>query len=310
MANTAVTSSLTPASNTAGKATTVRNFKITDIPAAMDKMKWPVSAALMRHWFQGVPWATEDGAMSASVKRHTRIAPAQHIEESIVKMQWLLSYARAQRAKDDLKLNWNNAAATKVIKQKILNAFNKHTPGCYPLQFNGKASDAEAFGYANTRDVTFDTFGDDIDDLRGALANFNLRVAVEGSVIVSDKKITFIADKLGFYVEDAYDFNDDGMIGQPLGYWNHDGIAPSASHAIMTNAGIDHMQSALALQKMLGDESAGSKHKDLEGNRFFLIMNSHFVKYRNTYNKGGDFRVYSDVLYEAIPPASFEVDKL
>jgi hypothetical protein len=309
MANTAVTSSLTPASNTAGTATTVRQFKVSDIPAAMDKMKWPVSAALMRHWFRGNPWTTEDGGMSAAVKNHKQMAPSEYIEESIVKMQWLLGYPRAQRAKDDLKANWKNASATKLIKQNILNAFSSHAPGSYPLQFNGKASDAEKFGYANTRAVTFETFGDDVNDLRGALANFNLRVATEGTVNVLDDKIIFVADKLGFYVEDAYDFNDEGMIGQPLGYWRFDGIAPSASHALMTNAGINQTQSGVAWQTVFGNERTDSRYKDLEGERYFLIMNSHFVKYRDTYHKGGDFRVYSDILYETVQPTTFEIIK-
>ena len=309
MANTAVTSSLTPASNTAGTVTAVRNFKITDIPTAMDNMNWPVSAALMRHWFRGEPWNTEDGGMNAAVKNHKQMAPSEYIEDSIVKMHWLLTYTRAQRAKDDLKSNWNNASATKLIKQNILNAFSSHAPGSYPLSFNGKASDAEAFGYANSRAVTIETFSDDVDDLRGALANFNLRVAVEGSVNILDDKIIFVANKLGFYVEDAYDFNDEGMISQPLGYWRFDGIAPSAPHAIMTNSGIDQAQSGLAWQTMFGSERAEARYKDLQGKRYFLITNSHFVKYRETYLKGGDFRVYSDVLYEAIQPTTFEITK-
>lgn len=37
MSSTRVTSTVTPASDTAGKVTTVRQFKITDIPDAMDK---------------------------------------------------------------------------------------------------------------------------------------------------------------------------------------------------------------------------------------------------------------------------------
>ncbi|WWL44175.1 DUF6402 family protein [Pseudomonas parakoreensis] len=63
MADTVVASSLTPASNKAGQSTVVRLFKVSDIPAAMDKMKWPVAAALMRHWFNGAPWKNASGGM-------------------------------------------------------------------------------------------------------------------------------------------------------------------------------------------------------------------------------------------------------
>ena len=40
-------SNLSPASNTQGTPVQARLFKITDIPAAMDAIDWPVSAALI-----------------------------------------------------------------------------------------------------------------------------------------------------------------------------------------------------------------------------------------------------------------------
>lgn len=64
-------SNLSPTSNQQGTAVQARLFKITDIPAAMGAMGWPVSAALMRHWFQGQPWPTADGGMAEQVKDHT-----------------------------------------------------------------------------------------------------------------------------------------------------------------------------------------------------------------------------------------------
>lgn len=33
-----------------------RVLYLNEIPGAMDKMKWPVSAAMMRHWFENPAW--------------------------------------------------------------------------------------------------------------------------------------------------------------------------------------------------------------------------------------------------------------
>lgn len=239
------------------------------------------------------------------------MAPAEYIEESIVKMQWLLGHTRVIKSRDELRANWNNPAGTEQIKELIRKVFSNSAHGTYPLQFNGKASAAEAFGHANTRQITFDTFGDEINDLRGALANFNLRVTAEGLVNVFNNKISFTANKIGFYAEDSYDFHDEfGLFSQPLGFWNAEGIAPSISNAILTNYSITQSQSSLVKSSIFTpNKNINDKFLDLEGSRYFLITNKHFDKYRKAYNKGGDFRVYSDILYEEVQPITFEVLK-
>ncbi|MHC8346836.1 DUF6402 family protein [Pseudomonas sp. RT6P73] len=301
MADTKIASSLTPASNQAGKSAAVRQFKITDIPDAMDKMKWPVAAKLMRHWFNGKPWPTVDGAMSKEVKDHVALPKDPYVEDTIVKMAWLNQFEPAKAVIKELKSVWNNPAAQKNISDKIKTKYLGKAPGVYPFKFDGSARKVEEFGYSNNRAVKFGLI-EKTDELRAALANFNVRVFPEGKVIISVDSVQLFADRIGFYVEDAYDFNDapDDNFSQPLGYWNFDGITNPA-YATAANAGMAQMKSDMASNPFLNPQDAQKMFKELDESRYFYISNSHFVKYRTDFGKGGDFQVLSDVQYESVP---------
>ncbi|WP_192562872.1 DUF6402 family protein [Pseudomonas gozinkensis] len=308
MTGATVTASMTPASNKAGQcAIAKRKFGITDIPAAMDKMKWPTSAALMRRWFAGMPWSTSDGGMDELTKNHLKEAPQEYIDDAIVKMSWLLSFERASKEYEYLKSVWNSPNGQKQIRAAILKKFKDKPDGKYPLAF-GSAREAEDFGYSNTVSVKMAQWRIDVlDDLRGALANFNLRVIAEGDVVIVSKKIEFLVSKLGFYVEDSYDFGDGSdFISQPLGFWNFDGtvIPPEA---IARNISINSNQTAMMETGALSPADVAEVFKDLEGARLYLIQNSDFVEYRQCHGKGGDFRVLSDIKYETISPTTIAI---
>jgi hypothetical protein len=132
---TTARSTLSPSSNRQGAVTQLRQFKITDIPAAMDKMNWPVAAALMRHWFQGNPWPTTDGGMSSEVKNHNTWPNAQYIEESIVRMNWVLGFERARAAVAALRKNWCNSNAIPIIHKKINQRFSNAKKRDSPINF-------------------------------------------------------------------------------------------------------------------------------------------------------------------------------
>ncbi|RON08106.1 hypothetical protein BK659_16215 [Pseudomonas brassicacearum] len=308
MTNTAVTANMTPASNKAGQcAIAKRKFGISDIPAAMDKMKWPTSAALMRRWFNGNPWPTPDGGMDEVTKNHGKEIPQEYVDDSIVKMSWLLTFERVKKDYDYLKSMWNSPNGQKQIRAAVLKKFKDQPDGKHPLAF-GSAREAEDFGYSNTVSVTMGQWRIDVlDDLRGALANFNLRVISEGDVVIVSKKIEFQVKRLGFYVEDSYDFGDGSdFISQPLGFWNFDGtvIPPEA---VARNISINSNQTAMMETGALNPADVAEVFKELEGARFYLIQNSDFVEYRQCHGKGGDFRVLSDIKYETIAPTTIVI---
>ena len=121
--------------------------------------------------------------------------------------------------------------------------------------------------------------------------------------------MTFIAERIGFYAEDAYDFNDDGLLSQPLGYWNFDGIAPGVTDGLSSDISIGYEKVKAVATAPFSSDDIEQRFKDLESKRYFLITNSHFVQYRSAQKKGGDFVAYSEIGYEAITPVVFEFKK-
>jgi hypothetical protein len=319
MAATAVATTMTPASNKVGQSATARQFKITDIPDTMKKMKWPVAADLMNHWFSGKPWPTDDGGMDDKVKKHDVFAPKEYIEESIVKMSWVSGFERANSAIKHLRGGWNSPAGVTLIKSRLRRAFSGKASGCYPVAFNGVASVAEKFGYSNNKVVEFEQAGsDEVNELRAALANFNMRVIAEGVVVITDKSIVFTPSQLGFYVEDSYDFNDGvALFSQILGYWNFDKLVTDPVEGAKANAKLAVQMNAVMAesqyQGMRGQQSTQQKdeavrrYRELEGKHYMLVQNSDFRDYRDLNKKGGDFRVYSDIMYEPVTAAPIEI---
>ncbi|MEO8646594.1 DUF6402 family protein [Pseudomonas sp.] len=319
MAVTTVATTMSPASNKVGQPATARQFKISDIPNTMKKINWPVAADLMNHWFISKPWPIEGGGMDDAVKRHEVFAPAEYINESIVKMSWVTGFERAKAAITHLRATWNSPRGIELIKNRIRRAFSDKAPGQYSVAFNGVASAAERFGYSNNKVVEFEQAGsDEVNELRAALANFNMRVIAEGMVVVTDKDIVFIPSQLGFYIEDAYDFNDGTVFySQVLGYWNFDKLVTDPVEGAKENAKLAaEMNSVMAeskYQEIRGQQSAQQKgevvrrYRELEGKHYMLVQNSDFRDYRDLNKMGGDFRVYSDILYEGVTATPIEI---
>ncbi|WP_018927435.1 DUF6402 family protein [Pseudomonas umsongensis] len=311
MAATTIKSIMTPASNQVGQTVAVRQFRITDIPAAMKKIQWPVAADLMLHWFAGKPWpTTKDGGMEEEVKSHKKFAPDEYINESIVKMSWALKFARTKESVERLRTKWNNPAGIALIKKKMIPVYGGRTPGVYPFAFNGVASAVERFGYANSETIEFNQDGEDeVNELRAALANFNIHVFAEGEIIVTKKNVVFLPVRIGFYIEDSYDFNDGlSLYSQGLGYWNFDGIEADIVEGAKKNSSY-----ALEKNKIRFNSRGGmspekqAAFNELERKHYMLVQNSDFREYREKNRKGGDFRVYSDILYESVTAAPIEI---
>lgn len=312
MADTIATSTLTPKANTDGKTVPVRQFKITDIPDAMRKMDWPVAAQLMEYWFNGEPWPTEDGSIVAAVKSHHEHAPKKYINESIIKMDWVLSFPKVHSYLDELRAVWRGPRAQDEICKKFKNNFGSALPATYKLNFFGHGPLAENFGYFNYKRVDFDPVGGEVDELRAALGNFNLRVVAEGDMVVTASAYVFYPVKLGFYIDDCYDFNDESDWWRPsqlLGFWGFNGLAMSIPEVMARGLSTDEQLQSLALQSMTGDEKFfDQRYADIDSQRYYLIQNKNFQDYRRKYSRGGDFKISSDIYYEDIvsPPLVFE----
>ena len=164
---------------------------VTDIPGIMDANKWPVGAALMRHWL--------------SLDANASAPP----NETIVKMDWVLGFSRAKSVYDKIfsEKQYVNQAARREIDAMIKRTL-KGRDGQF-CSLNRPASQVED-DYINTRQVG--SVFDSPDDMMAALGKFNLRMAVSGYV---KGRCAFVTS-VGVFVRDSYDFKGD----QSLGYWN------------------------------------------------------------------------------------------
>ncbi|SOQ15014.1 hypothetical protein CFBP1573P_05299 [Pseudomonas syringae pv. persicae] len=138
-----------------------------------------------------------------------------------------------------------------------------------------KSSQINIKNFGSTWDVA--------DDMYGALGSATLKVGVIGEAVEiknrSDEKPRYFFNihKAGFYIRDHYDFN--GL--QYLGTWTEDRLLTKTETVI-----------ALTPQ--------GNLIIRLKDGPFAAITNENFRDYRAARHKGGDFIVYSDVLWKTI----------
>jgi hypothetical protein len=243
------------------------SFDIRLVPTIMRQRGWTQGAALQDRWFSLLP----------CTKPNYCLPP----DTTTVTMGWVLQYDRAKATYAEIfsKELWKTENARKALLRTLTEkgVLPTTVPKAFPLGGN----------YANQGTDTLDSFstqyhsfkssplGDPLDGLYGALGSFTFKLVVCGQVSpVKEKpgKYTVAVDKVGVYVRDSFDFNDDGFISQPLGYWS-------------------------------------AKHMDVSkspGTDFEYVTNADYRAWRDKHSRGGDFLVFSDVVYTAVGK-SFEL---
>ena len=161
-------------------------FDMLDIPDAMDKMKWPVSAKIARRWFSSPKHIYNDDMNSV-----------QPMDDTIVTLDWALKFGVVKDRFDQLlSKDIYNAGCMKFLRNKISRYIETQSlkSSSPPKGFNTTSSlnDLQQFHndwqfqFANvTNRDTMDNFT--LTDLTGALANFNIYVAIGNVVMYGDK---------------------------------------------------------------------------------------------------------------------------
>ena len=173
-----------------------QGFDLRDIPGIMTAKGFTNGATLMNRWF-----AAPAGIAPAGV---------QSPDTNTIKMSWVLSYARAKSAYDDLiQKKLTNPAAIKAIKSKYGNTVGKFGDFSQPMP----DLHTNNIQHIKVGNVASDPF----DDMFCALGHFSLYVVVKGEANKSGIGITHI----GIHVKDDYDFNGGQTLGtDTLGWWN------------------------------------------------------------------------------------------
>lgn len=239
------------------------------IPGVMRHLGWPNGATLQDRWFE---------------RAGSENPGANNPVTDVIKMDWILQYPRAKNLYDSFVRGkiWANPAGKRALTQELKNMKRDGLlviPASENQSVNFGNTDATIVTHNQNKVPKFDKYhyqerafvenafnagDDDLDDLYAALANFVFRVGAAGTITRKGNHFQVRITQALVYMRDSFNFIDEGwnqLMSQPLGYWN------------------------------IKDNKASTK----SGDGFRYISNDSYNKYREDYNKGGDFLVFSDI---------------
>jgi len=277
------------------KKVSVDFFHIDMIPSAMRKMGWEVAPKLMEHWFEISPAYSFDGKSKYDLLNgDARTLDPQRINDDIVKMDWAMRYEQVASGIIALKNTWNSNKAREVLKRRLIQR------GYSSKKFDtiGMSNDTKLLDA--TAQVNFIRIGskkDTVNDWYGAIGNANLKVCIRGAVSYIDGEFIVNVDALGFYLKDTYDFLDDDFLGldmpELLGVWGKSRILNKTETLVYMSSYTQGFFGFLA-RKFSG---------------FVPVFNGDFRQWREKHNSGGDFIVFSEVIW-GVPLEKDKVIKL
>ena len=254
-------------------------LRLDDLPVAMDKMGWTMSAKLMRRWFATAPAY----AMPSEIRKGTNIdylaLPTSQIEEKIIKRDWLMGFESVRDMAELLYSEWNTPKGIEQLTHRLRNA--AWNPGKTTKLGQGMKFAKELDNNAQVNYREFGAYLDTFDDLFGSIFKATLKLAVVGKASRSwlSKQDIFEIERIGIYMRDTYDFNadwhSDALLG--LGVWNRDRLLTKAQT-------LDYKASPPYL--------IATKYPG-----YVPVYNADFRRWQKANNEGGDFFVFSDVMW-------------
>ncbi|HEV3430715.1 MAG TPA: DUF6402 family protein [Paraburkholderia sp.] len=290
---------------------TDEKFEITEIPAAMSKMGWHKSAALLRKWFAYTP---KNQAMDANqkadgfTKDFSSIYPADRVDTSSISLDWVESFPRTKQAFSKLgeTLYLTTSRAQDELVRKVYPYREKRTLNALEacggdiaklhrnFQFQRLLVDTTALEKAEQFFSAMLHHGKP-DDLAGALGGFGMYAAVAeanfrpGFFGGIDVEVT----KVAIYVKNPYSFYDDATEAgsQYLGHWNRDGICLVPEGFVAQRAGWGSWSNYVI------------QPEGPYGRTFWPVHNSDFRRWQDVHNAGGDMVLYSDYRLVKLSPS-------
>ncbi len=267
--------------DTPPKEVIVEPLALTRLPAAMRNMGWHTAAALMQRWFDSPAWEMPEEWKRDKKKPEPVTLRPEVCDETIVKMDWAMKFDRCKDAVASVESRLASTPAIGLLKERLKSA-GWDGARTFTLGHN-HLSAREMDGLSQVNIASLGGTWDVLDDMYGALGSATLKIGVIGSTVEEKNATTkqsrhvFHIEKAGFYIRDHYDFN--GF--QYLGTWTEDRVLTKAETIMSVTA---HGQVILRLK---------------EG-PFAVVTNSDFRKFRSKHEHGGDFIVYSDVLWRTV----------
>jgi hypothetical protein len=254
-------------------------FDLRKIPVIMRAQSpaWNTAAALQDIWFS----------------RQAHVYPASGAprgppDTGTVTMDWLLGFARA-KAVYDFKVvaaeYWKTPKAEASLRDWLFKS-GRLQGGAKRFGDLGRAVPVQDADYYQSMSVPTNLFADPLDDLFGALGDYNLRFVAAGRVAPLDYTDWLVTvEQVGVYVQDKFDFN--GF--QPLGYWN-----PSTNQ-VSKLGGLGDSVDRLKRDIALSPWPVVQRLAEATDQGAFLVSNADYRDWRAKHGKGGDFQLFSDL---------------
>lgn len=294
-------------------AATGRRMQLAEIPDVMEhKLCWPTSAALMRRWF-ALPAHTITRAEKEGVVDPRTLRP-DRIDETLVRMEWALGFARPRSAHAAfLRGSWNTVEGRKLLARRIREASVQERIRQREWRFGNLRLPARVLDrtcQTNISGLDSDARRDPLDDWYGSMGRATMKVATSGIVTqLSPTRVRIVVDQLGIYIRDTYDFVDDRLISQVLGFWNSQGVTRDGTAG---NLWFDVDTSRKYAPGAAREGQACTAAQGSAGSppgATYRVQNKHFAEYRGTHRMGGDYIVFSDVKVERLRvPVTLELN--
>lgn len=272
-------------------------FDIQDIPGAMRKLRMPMGALLMERWFKGeLNYSPTDQDEVVGINQNGVPYPSTMIDTTSITMKWVLEFRRAKNGFDTLaESRMLETKRAREILTLALAPYKKTHESIHPWEesmgdihefhkkFQFQYIDVNASWSERIAVQLIEEIGNGgiPDDLTGALGSFNFYAAI-GKAHFNRQTGTVTVTQVGIYVKDHYTFvTKPGKASQYLGHWNKTHIAILHRHA-----------AAMALDLQLSDTPV-----EIDKNIFYPVHNRDFTAWQQKYGRGGDFILYSDVVW-------------
>lgn len=259
----------------------INALPLSKLPVAMRKMGWHTSAALMQRWFDSPGWQMPESWKDDDTQPKPMELGAGQCEESLVKMSWAIGFDRCKNAIDQAESLLTTPKAIQRLKELLGQV--GWTRGERVNLGSTTLSAREMDASSQVNFVKLGSTQDPLDDMYGALGVATLKIGVTGRTLTTKDSKTqviknyFKVENIGFYIRDNYDFN--GL--QFLGIWANDRVLTKTE---MARAAVP---SGPSIYKWATDE-------------FAMITNNDFRKYREKVLMGGDYVIYSDILWKKV----------
>ncbi|WP_211443214.1 DUF6402 family protein [Collimonas humicola] len=284
----------------------IKPFDIQEIPSAMEKLGWKISAKLMRKWFAGqLNYPNNDEGDEKQINQLGQPFPPSMIDTSTITMDWILSFPRARRKFEELQGNAviQSTAARDELKKiclrhlasgckYTLNAWEEvdhdiqqlHRQYQFQLhQGSDYAADsAVLLPRTNTAEIGVP------DDLLGALGSFMFYAALGYAQFewLSPKKVKATVTHIVVYMKDTYSFYDRSTHAgsQYLGHWNRNGARVVPVNLVLS----------VNRKNNWFDYPIATNLPWKTTNVYYPVYNKDFRNWQKKYQQGGDFLLFSD----------------